>query len=251
MKILGVETSTERCSAALLADGAITVDETLAGQRHSELLLGSVRRLLAERGLALGELDGIAFGAGPGSFTGLRIACGVAQGLAFGAHKRLAAVATLEALAEQAAGAQRVIAALDARMGEVYFAAYERTGADWRAVVAPCLGGATGLPALEGAGWTGIGSGFDAHPWLAQRYAPQLDSVLAGRLPSAREIAVLGAAAFAQGRAVAPEFAAPLYLRDKVAMTTEERLEHHARKATPETTQQAAPQFAPAGAVPR
>ncbi len=124
LKILAFDTSTEYCSVALFLDGAIKSREVLAGQRHSELILPMVRQGLAEGGLALTQLDGIAFGAGPGSFTGLRIACGIAQGLAFGADLPVLGVCTLEALAQEAGGG-RVIAALDARMSQIYHAAYE------------------------------------------------------------------------------------------------------------------------------
>ena len=124
LKVLAFDTSTEYCSVALFQDGAIMSREALAGQRHSELILPMVRQTLTEAGLTLTQLDGIAFGAGPGSFTGLRIACGIAQGLAFGADLPVAGICTLEALAQEAGGG-RIIAALDARMSQIYHAAYE------------------------------------------------------------------------------------------------------------------------------
>ncbi len=127
MKILALDTSTEFLSLALWQHGAVAVREMLAGQKHSELVLPLVRELLDEAGLQLADLDGIAFGMGPGSFTGLRIGCGVAQGLVYGANLPVVGVCTLEALAQQA-GADRVIACLDARMNEVYHAAYQREG---------------------------------------------------------------------------------------------------------------------------
>ena len=229
MKLLAVETSTECCSVALLRGDDIVVSETLAGQRHSELLLGMVEALLKADDIKVRDLDTIAFGAGPGSFTGLRIACGVAQGLAFGAHKKVVGISSLLALADAAAKAcasKRVLAALDARMGETYFGAFEIIDGCWQTLIEPCLVDATSLPRVDGGGWCAVGSGFEAHGYLANQYNTQLDSILTGRLPSAREVARLAALEFAARRAIDPEFAAPLYVRNKVAMTTTERAEH-------------------------
>jgi tRNA threonylcarbamoyladenosine biosynthesis protein TsaB len=167
-------------------------------------------------------MDGFAFGAGPGSFTGLRIACGVVQGMAFGLGRKVVAVTSLEALAEQA-GASRVVTALDARMNETYFAAYERDGLGWRAAIEPCLCDSQHMPDLEGGGWTAIGSGFDRHGYVREHCASRVARTLADKLPGAREIVRIAASVFEAGRAVEPEFAAPLYIRDKVAMTIEER----------------------------
>ena len=125
--------------------------------------------LLAEARLDLAALDGIAFGAGPGSFTGLRIACGVAQGLALGADLPVVGVATLQAMAEaarQKSGRTRVIAALDARMREVYVAAYEHDGLRWRVVLEPAVAMPGEAPLPPGNGWTGVGNGFAAYPTL-------------------------------------------------------------------------------------
>ena len=124
MRILALETSTEYCSVALWQDGAIVERCELVGQKHSELLMEMLDGVLREANITLAQLDGIAFGAGPGSFTGVRIACGVAQGLALGADLPVVGICTLAALA-QASGYEKVIATLDARMAEVYHAAYE------------------------------------------------------------------------------------------------------------------------------
>lgn len=223
MKLLALETSTEFCSAALWTDGAVALREARAGQRHSELLLPMIAALLAEAGIGIAALDGIAFGAGPGSFTGLRIACGAAQGLAFGADLPVAPICTLEALAE-AAGGPRVIACLDARMGEIYHAAYERTGDGWRAVREPGLCLPQDAPQVPGDGWTGCGSGFDLHgELLAARYHGRLAGVVAGVVPHAREVAGLAAAVLARGGGVDAALAAPLYVRDRVALKESER----------------------------
>jgi tRNA threonylcarbamoyladenosine biosynthesis protein TsaB len=223
MKILAIDTSTEYCSVALWDDRAVDVRETLAGQRHSEMLLGMMDELLARHGLRLGDLDGIAFGAGPGSFTGLRIACGVTQGLALGAGLPVVGVSTLLALA-QAVQAERAVCCLDARMGEIYHAAFDRSNGDWRTVHGPSLCAPAAAPELPPGAWTGCGSGFAAYgPALAQRYAGRLSVVMADVFPHARDIARLAAREFEQGRAVAPEQAAPVYIRDKVALRSDER----------------------------
>ncbi|MEK7708231.1 MAG: tRNA (adenosine(37)-N6)-threonylcarbamoyltransferase complex dimerization subunit type 1 TsaB, partial [Pseudomonadota bacterium] len=139
MKILALETSTEFCSVALYLDGKIFNKEILAERRHSEILLPMVHELLEESALALQQLDGIAFGAGPGSFTGLRIACGVAQGLAYATNLPVIGISTLEAVAQQI-DEQKIIVALDARMGEIYHAAYQRlTNYDWQVISPPTL----------------------------------------------------------------------------------------------------------------
>ena len=125
MEILAIETSTEYCSVALWQDGKVSERCELVGQKHSEVLMAMLDALLKDAGIKITQVDGIAFGKGPGSFTGVRIACGVAQGLALGADVKVVGVCTLEALA-QASGRDKVIAALDARMGELYLAAYEK-----------------------------------------------------------------------------------------------------------------------------
>lgn len=175
-------------------------------------------------------MDGIAYGAGPGSFTGVRIACGATQGLALGADLPVAGICTLHALA-QSAGHPRVIAALDARMGEIYCAAYERSGDSWTTVCEPCLCKPEDAPSVSGEGWFGAGSGFAAFSDLLQvRYAGQLSGVDGTAVPQAAAIAVLGAARFASGSGVDAALAQPLYLRDKVALKTAEREQLAAEK---------------------
>ena len=224
MRILAVETSTEYCSVALWQDGAVVERCELAGQKHSELLIGMLDALLNEAGVSLAQLDGIAFGKGPGSFTGVRIACGATQGLAFGANLPVAGICTLEALAE-ASGQPRVIAALDARMGEIYHATYEKQGSTWIAVSMPRLCKPEDAPPLTGEDWFGTGSGFAMHgKTLNERYAGQLLGVDGNVVPQAAAIAALGAAQFALGHGVDAAEALPLYLRDKVALKTSERL---------------------------
>jgi tRNA threonylcarbamoyladenosine biosynthesis protein TsaB len=225
VQILALETSTELCSAALWRDGEVLAREALAGQRHSELLLPMIDALLAEAGLKLTALDGIAFGAGPGSFTGLRIACGVTQGLAFGAGLPVTGVSTLEALAEGAdPTVSHALCCFDARLGEIFHAAYVREAAGWREVSPPVLATPAIAPAVTGEHWTGLGSGFATHgAALAQHYGAQLAATRPDVLPHARAVATLGARAFARGEGVAAERALPLYVRDKVALTVAER----------------------------
>ncbi len=223
MRVLALDTSTEYLSLALLIDGEILVRETQAGQSHSELTLPMLEVLLVEAGVRLHSLDGVAFGQGPGSFTGIRIACGIAQGLAFGADLPLVGVPTLLALAAQSEH-PRVIACIDARMREVYHAAYQRNGEDWTEIHAPGLYSAQAVPALIGQDWHGIGSGFKvADGALRLQYADHLGAVWDERYPHAREIAQLGAQRLAQGQGVPAWDAAPLYIRDKVALKTSER----------------------------
>ncbi|MES1982684.1 MAG: tRNA (adenosine(37)-N6)-threonylcarbamoyltransferase complex dimerization subunit type 1 TsaB [Pseudomonadota bacterium] len=229
MRILALETSTEYCSVALWQDGAIHERAVLAGQKHSELLIEMLDAVLREAGVTLAQLDGIAFGAGPGSFTGVRIACGVAQGLALGADLPVAAISTLQALA-QATGRDKVIAALDARMHEVYHAAYQKDGNNWVTVCAPGLWLPHAAPDVPGTGWFGAGSGFAAYDdALAKRYDGQLTDCDAELIPQARAIAQLAVPVFGAGLGVDAAQAMPLYLRDKVALKTSEREQQHER----------------------
>src|SRR6267378_5953535 len=156
MRFASIETSTEWCSVALWAGGEIAALERRAGARHSELALPMLERLLAAAGIGAGQLDAVAFGAGPGSFTGLRIACGLAQGLAFARGLPVIGIPTLEAMAEES-GAARVVACLDARMREVYYSAHERIagkpGAHWREVAAPQCVAPDALALPPGDGW--------------------------------------------------------------------------------------------------
>lgn len=229
MRILALETSTEYCSCALSVDGDVQEVFEHAGQRHSSLLLPMVARLMADCGVTFGALDAIAFGAGPGSFTGLRIACATAQGLAFARDTPVLPVSTLEALAEDG-GAIRALCCLDARMGELYLAAYAREGPDWRCVHAPCLVKPGALPELPGP-WAGIGSGFAIHAEaLVARYAPAV--VAPQAVPRARAVAALGTRGFGRGEALPAAQALPVYLRDKVALdVTEQAAARAARQA--------------------
>jgi len=223
MNILALDTSTDFCSAALWRDGQLFERAAAAGQSHSTLLVAMVDEVLAEAGLNINAVDGLAYGEGPGSFTGLRIACAVAQGLAFAADIPVAGIGTLHAMAA-ACGASRVICCLDARMQEVYHAAYARDGAHWNEVSAPRVCAPAAVPLPEGDGWTGCGSGFTVYgDVLRQRLGAALTEVRTDIHPHARDIARLAAPRFAAGRGLPAEQAAPIYIRDKVALKTAER----------------------------
>jgi tRNA threonylcarbamoyladenosine biosynthesis protein TsaB len=224
MKIIAIETSTEYCSVALWQDGVITGKSELVGQKHSEILIAMLDSVLQEAGVNLKQLDGIAYGEGPGSFTGVRIACGVTQGLALGSNLPVIGICTLQAVA-QGSGHDKVIAALDARMAEVYFAVYEKRAGEWRTICEPCLCLPQNTPAVEGTSWQASGSGFAAHGEVLQaRYDGQLSAVDAACVPQASAIAELAAPLFAAGKGQDAALAMPLYLRDKVALKTSERL---------------------------
>jgi tRNA threonylcarbamoyladenosine biosynthesis protein TsaB len=215
MRILALETSTHRLSVALWNDGKLSEKAADLPNGSSEWLLPAIGELLDEAGLALPALDGIAFGAGPGSFTGLRLAAGCTQGLAFGLDLPVVGVNTLEALAF-ASGEEKVYACLDARMSEVYVAAYDR-GIE---VIAPRVCPPEEAPPAEGDGWVGCGDGFAAYP----ARLPALRRVRAELRPTAAAVAELAATRFGRGEGGDAATAAPLYVRDKVALTTAERL---------------------------
>jgi tRNA threonylcarbamoyladenosine biosynthesis protein TsaB len=213
------ETSADWCCVAISVDGELAALEQRAGQRQAELALPMLGRLLADGGLSVRRLDAVAFGAGPGSFTGLRIACGLAQGIAFAHDLPVIGISTLEALAQES-GATRVVTCIDARMHEVYYACLERDGARWREVLpARCLA-PQAAPAAPGTGWTGCGSGFATYPELLGRVAQK---ILPEVHASALAVAQLAAPRLAAGEGVDAAHAVPLYLRDKVALTIRER----------------------------
>ena len=223
MKLLALDTSTENCSLALWLDGEVLSRGEVAGQRHSDLILPMLESLLGEAGIGLRDLNGIAFGEGPGSFTGLRIGCGVAQGLAFGAGLPVVGISTLLALAAAADG-DRVIACLDARIGEIYHAAFELREGEWHTVSAPSLCYAQEAPPLEGVGWVGMGSGFAAYGEALQlRYEGQLARSAGGVHPQAEHMVRLAVPLFRAGLGLDAALAAPLYIRNKVALKMGER----------------------------
>jgi tRNA threonylcarbamoyladenosine biosynthesis protein TsaB len=227
MNLLAIDTSMDFCSVAASRGGRIFSRHEQAAQRQAEMILGMVEAVLAEARLALADIGGIAYGAGPGSFTGLRIACGVTQGLALARGIGVIGVGTLLALAEEAAGelsCEKVIACLDAHMGEVYHAAYRKEASGWQEILAPGVYKPEAAPSVSGGGWIGCGSGFAVHgARLASRYEAQLSAVRPEFAPTARSVLRLAAPRFAAGEAMDAAAAVPVYLRDKVALKTSER----------------------------
>jgi len=222
MKVLALDTATDACGVALWLDGRSIARERVMPRGHAELVLPMVESVLAESGLALGALDGIAFGRGPGSFTGVRIATSVAQGLAYGAGLPVAGVSDLAALARgawRAHGWTQVLAALDARMGELYAGAF-RVDADGR----PTLVGVESVASTatvqipEQGEWAVAGPGWVVHgEALRARLGARSVGGDGALLPSAIDVAALGATAFAAGGGGPARSAQPVYLRDKVA----------------------------------
>lgn len=216
MKFAALETATEWCSVALWLEGEVRWLERRAPNSHAQFALPMLERLLAAAGLGVKDLDAVAFGAGPGAFTGLRIACGLAQGIALARGLPVLGVSTLEAIAEES-GADRVVACLDARMGEVYCAAFERTGGRWRERVAAHCARPQALRLPQGGDWMGCGSGFALYGALG------LARVHAEIHPTAAAVARLAAPRLGAGEGVDAAEAQPRYLRDKVAWTRAER----------------------------
>lgn len=224
VRLIALDASSDTCSAALWQDGEVVTRSGDGRRAHSESLLPFVRDLLDAAGLSLRQLDAVAFGAGPGGFTGIRLVCGIAQGLAYGASLPVVAVGSLEALA-WAGGEPRVYACVDARMGEVYCAAFERDGLALHTVLAPAVCAPGDAPLPPPGPWLGWGSGFGAHgPALAQRLGGCIVRVGADTPALAAAVAARAAHRFAAGELLAPTEAAPLYVRNRVALTTAERL---------------------------
>ncbi|GAA4028328.1 tRNA (adenosine(37)-N6)-threonylcarbamoyltransferase complex dimerization subunit type 1 TsaB [Actimicrobium antarcticum] len=222
--LLAIDTSSEIASVALLHDDQLHSLQSAGTQTHSQTLLPMIQQLLQDAGLTLADCAAIAFGAGPGSFTGVRTACGAAQGLAYGADRPAVAVSTLEALAlacHEATGAASVLAVLDARMGEVYWAQYQFLPTR-QTVIAPRLSAPAGV-VPEGL-VSACGNGLAAY---AAQFAGQdfMANARADLMPHAAQVATLARVILAAGGAVAAADAQPIYLRNNVALTTAERLQ--------------------------
>ncbi len=223
MNLLAIDTSTGFCSVAACRGETLYSRHEPAGQRQAEMILGMVDAVLAGAGLEIAQIEGIAYGAGPGSFTGLRIAAGVTQGLALARRVGVVGVGALLAIAEEAAG-ERIVSCLDAHMGEVYHAAYRRAGARWEEVSAPGLYKPEAVPVMPGADWTGCGDGFAAYrARLEARLGGCVSAVRSEVGPTARAVLRVATPRFAAGEAMDAAAAVPVYLRDKVALKTSER----------------------------
>lgn len=219
MRLLAFETATEACSVALWIDGQVLERFDIAPRRHTELALPWAEQLLAEAGMRRSQLDAIAVGRGPGAFTGVRLAIAISQGIALALECPLIPVSTLAALAMRGTGARR-IAAIDARMGEVYLGAFERDGGGIASIASEVVVKPEAADIPQGGDWHGVGTGFAAADGALQgRLGARLASVDALALPHAADVARLAALAFARGEGLAPEFVEPAYLRNDVALT--------------------------------
>lgn len=225
MRILALDTSTAWLSVAVFDGRAVSVVREHAGNASSERILPLVSRVLAEAQVPLTELAGIAYGAGPGSFTGIRIACGVVQGLAYGAGLPVFGVPTLAAIAHTAwrtHGSERVIACLDARMQEVYVASYAHNDNGWARIGDLQVRKPDDVALPHAGTWHGAGDGFAAYPALAARLG--LVDAYASTFPDAQAIAELAWPHLAAGEGLPAADAQPLYVRHRVALTTAERV---------------------------
>ncbi len=222
MKILAVDTATEACSAALIIDGEVRDIYQLAPREHTKLILNMVQQLLDDAGLAVTQLDALAFGRGPGSFTGVRIATGVVQGLAFAADLPVVGVSTLASIAQlclEEHEQPRVLASIDARMGDVYWGCYEQSSSGLMQLIGSELVSAPEKLAFpSSASWCIAGSGWKTYAdELTPVLGDQLLAHYADYLPHSKTIARLAADGFSRGEAVSAELALPVYLRDDVA----------------------------------
>lgn len=227
MNLLALDTSTEFLSLALkLGENTFTHYQS-AGSASSQLVLPQIQVLLDSANVQLKDLDGIAFGAGPGAFTGVRIASGVAQGLGFGANLPIVGINTLIAVAE-VSGQDKVIVCLDARMGEIYHAALVKENSTWIEVSESKVCKPQDAPILEGEDWFGAGSGWAAYgevltQFYANNLSQELPNTLQNIMPTAEAILHLAQPVFAAGQAKPAMEAMPIYIRNRVALTTLER----------------------------
>jgi tRNA threonylcarbamoyladenosine biosynthesis protein TsaB len=228
VNLLAFETSTRRLSVALWHYGERRERDADLPHGGSDVILPWVHELLAEGELTLAQIDGIAYGAGPGGFTGLRLACGIAQGLAFGLDRPVVGVGSLEVLARaahEATGAKKVFTCFDARMNEVYSAAWLLRDAMPFQVLPPEVSAPGAVHVPNGSDWLACGDGFSAYgAALSETLGDAVGHVRADIFPTAGALAALAARRFARNDGVDAAQAAPLYVRDKVALTTAERL---------------------------
>jgi len=227
MRLLALDTATEACSAALLIDGVVTLEYEELGRGHAERILSMVDSLLAATRLTLRELEAIAFGRGPGGFTGVRLATSLAQGLAFSAGRRLVPISDLRAIARLALddhpAAERVLVCSDARMGEVYWGGFERGRMDTvEPVSAECVSAPQAVRLPTGWQRADILAGRGAALYAIALQPLARNTEMTRLLPHAGAIARLAAIDFARGCGIEPREAAPVYLRDQVVQKVRE-----------------------------
>ncbi|MEN1972692.1 tRNA (adenosine(37)-N6)-threonylcarbamoyltransferase complex dimerization subunit type 1 TsaB [Luteimonas sp. MJ204] len=262
MHLLAIETSTEACSVAVMVDGAVSERFEIAPRRHAELVLPWAETLLAEAGLRRVDLDAIAVSRGPGAFTGVRLGISIAQGIALALDLPLVPVSTLSVLALGGLRTRReacrdapdhaaivdadtdvdvadvealpggfILAAIDARMGEVYAGSFVRDGDGLRALDREVVAAPDAVELPPGGSWHGVGTGFAAADGaLARRLGDRLASIDATALPRAADLARLAALALAEGGGIAPELVEPAYLRNNVALTLAEQVAARERR---------------------
>lgn len=233
LNILALETSTERLSVALSVAGQVLVEQLAEPAPHSERILNVVRALMDAADIGVAALHGVAFGAGPGAFTGVRLGCGVAQGIALARDIPVVAVNSLQALAQGCidasvatahSGCFDIFTANDARLQEVYYAGWRVEANGWRELVQTALARPEAVEVPPDGTWIGCGSGFAQYAQALQaRLGPRLARIAPVTHPDARAILHLATAALRRGEGVAPEHALPIYVRNKVALTIEER----------------------------
>ena len=223
MKLLALDTATEACSVALNIDGEVTEHFDVIPRRHSRELLPMVDGILAKAGLTISDMDALAFGRGPGAFTGLRVATAMAQGLAFAVDLPVISVSTLAALAQQGLrehGARQVLSAIDARMGEVYWGAFVEDNGLMKPVQEETVIAPENVEVVSNErDWFGMGTGWA----FREQIAATVTDCVNETYPHALDIALLAVADFESGNLLLAEQAMPVYLRDKVALKKSER----------------------------
>ena len=223
MKLLAIDTATEACSAALHVNGEVHFQYEIAPQKHADLILPMVEKLLADASITLNQLDAIAFGRGPGSFTGVRIATSVTQGLAYGADVPVVPVSTLAAMAQGVfveKNETKVLTAIDARISEVYWGAYRLDENNLMQLQGEeCVVAPDNVPVPQGGDWVGAGTGWESYQEQLQTRLGTCVKQFDGQcFPHARDIISLALPQLESGHTVPAEQAIPVYLRDKVAV---------------------------------
>ena len=221
MKLLALDTSTAACSAALWQDGQVIELFELAANRHSALILGMVARVLADSGVVLNQCDAIAFGRGPGSFTGLRIGVGVVQGLAYGADIPVVPVSSLRAQAARVRAAN-VLAAFDARMGQLYWGRYRIFGDRVEPELKDVMLTASDLVSVPPDDpWTAVGTGCDLYRDAIESANPDSEIRFVQRsYPHAMDVARVGVLDYQSGGMMPAAQAVPEYVRNQVTTRT-------------------------------
>ena len=221
MNLLALETSTPHCTVAILKDNKLFEKESFNNKDHTTYVIPMINAVLEKSGLELGDIDGIGFSAGPGSFTGLRISCAVAQGIGFVKNIPVVPVSTMQALALRQKE-RKVVVCLDARAGEIYFAAYEWDQKICNRAQQPKIYDPQKLPELKGAGWVGCGEAFSTHQGTLKLSLPFV-RVNLNQIPHASEVAVLARQELAKGGNFQAQNAKPFYIRQNVARKIDEQ----------------------------